>query len=877
VAKFSSWFKGKTAKSNQFQGKKPALPSSDEGEKPTENESLAPTKLEKAKQFLTKAKTVSSTILDKLPGAGKPLYRRSWFWAGLGVTGGIVGLNYGIWSLDQTLPSKADFSSVVREQTLTIKAADGTVLQQQGEVGREQLLLEQIPEKLKKAFIASEDRRFEQHNGVDNQGILRAVWNNLRSQNVVEGGSTITQQLARILFLKQERTVWRKVKEMRLAQKMEEELTKDQILERYLNLVYLGSGAYGVADAAQVYFSKPVSELTLGEMATIAGLAPAPSVFSPAINAEVAKQRRNLVLQRMFEDKVITDSEKQAAMSEAIVVKKSTPKRQQVDAPYFTSFVQKELPKIVPANVLQSGGLTVETTLNPAWQKSAEEAIAKTLRNQGRWQRFKQAAMVAINPRNGEIKAMVGGSEFGKYQFNRVTQAQRQPGSTFKSFVYAAAMATGMSPYKSYLDAPLIVDGYEPKNYDEGFRGYMTIRDALTKSVNIVAVKTLMDVGFNPTIKLAQSMGIKSPLKPTYSLALGSNEVNLLEITGAYGTLAANGLHVEPHGITRVLNRRGEVVWQADFQPKRVLDADSAAITTWMLRNVVTSGTGQPAQLGNRPVAGKTGTTDDVRDLWFIGYIPQLVTGVWLGNDDNRPTWGNSGTAAYAWNEFMEEATKGMTVEMFSERPKKLEGRKATIKAEGTKPRRVRTRSVPIIRDGDDDNNNNDDGSFRRRRRTTQNNFNSNNDNNDGGDDNSNGRSRRMRRRVFREETQTQQQDFTPRRRRSSFSQQQNDNNDDDNSSSRRRIRRQRYRSDDSNSSQSSGESFTPRRRRIRQQDNGSSSSPPPRRVRQRSTESAPPPRRNSAPPPSEAPSPPRTPSWRERLRPSDQSSNSSG
>ncbi|WP_230968557.1 transglycosylase domain-containing protein [Nostoc sp. WHI] len=663
-------------------------------------------------------KILPSRMTTNLAKKNKPLYRRIWFWAslGVGVGGGIVGLIYGIGLIDRTLPDKADLKAVVREQTLTIKAADGTILQQQGEATREQLKLEQIPDNLKKAFIASEDRRFQQHNGVDLQGIARASLNNLRSQGVVEGGSTITQQLARILFLKQEQTVWRKLKEVRLAQKIESELTKDQILERYLNLVYLGAGAYGVADAAWVYFSKSPNQLSLAEMATIAGLAPAPSLYAPDKNPAAAKRRRDLVLQRMQEDKVITPEQRQAAIQEPLTLKSSLPKRMQVQSPYFTSYVQKELPKYVSSDVLASGGLVVETTLNPTWQKVAEEAVAKTLRNQGRWENFKQAALVAVDPRSGEVKAMVGGKDFGKNQFNRVTQAQRQPGSTFKGFVYATAIASGKSPYDSYQDAPFVVDGYEPKNYSENFRGSMNIRDALTRSVNVIAVKVLIDVGFKPTIKLAHEMGIKSQLKPTYSLALGSNEVNLLELTSAYGSFATLGLHREPYGIRRIINRQGKVIWSAKFKSKRVLDADSAAIMTWMLRNVVEGGTGAAAQLGNRQVAGKTGTSDKARDLWFIGYIPQMVTGVWLGNDDNRPTDGSSSSAAYTWHEFMEKAVQGMPVEKFPKRPK-LEGRKGTIKAQSIKPKQVLNRSISSDNDSESVRNSEDSGSSRRRRR----------------------------------------------------------------------------------------------------------------------------------------------------------------
>lgn len=771
------------------------------------HENLPPTMLVKAKQLLSQMTNVSSGMFARIARSDKPFYRRLWFWAGLGVGGGIIAFNYGIESIDRTLPDKAELKAVVREQTLTIKAADGTILQQQGEATREQLRLEQIPDTLRRAFIASEDRRFEQHSGVDAQGIVRAVLNNLRSQDVVEGGSTITQQLARILFLKQERTIWRKLKEVRLAQKIEQELTKDQILERYLNLVYLGSGAYGVADASWVYFSKAVDQLTLPEMATIAGLAPAPSIYAPDRNPTAAITRRNLVLQRMQEDGFITAAQKQAATQEKLTLKSSLPKRLEVASPYFTTYIQKELPKYVGPDVLAGGGLVVETTLNLTWQAAAEAAVAKTLKNQGRWENFKQAALVAIDPRNGEIQVMVGGKDFGKNQFNRVTQAQRQPGSTFKGFVYATAIASGKNPYDSYLDAPLVVDGYEPKNYSSDFRGWVNIRDALTRSVNIVAVKVLIDVGFEPTIKLAHDMGIKSELKPTYSLALGSNEVNLLELTSAYGSFATQGLHTEVHGIRRILNRRGEVVWSAEYQPKRVLDADSAAIMTWMLRNVVVQGTGSAAQLDNRPVAGKTGTSDEARDLWFIGYIPQVVTGVWLGNDNNRPTWGSSGSAAYTWHEFMKKAVEGMPVEKFPARPK-LDDRKGSIKAKPLKPKRIVNR--PISTDNkksDEDTNSNSDSSTRRRRSSS------------------------------RSSQPDQQSEDRPRRRR-------------------------RYQQIDDNTSS--------RRQRRARNTESSESSRPQRRARQAEPE----PRRSSSPPSnSSSGSSSSQPSWRERLKPGQSSS----
>lgn len=635
---------------------------------------------------MSRSSSVSNQTSAK--SGNKPLIRRYWFWLGLGASGGLIALGSVWWSIE-SIPSPAQLFTFVRGNTLTIKASDGTILQQQGPATREQLKIKQIPKPLIQAFIASEDRRFYQHQGVDYQGIFRAAWANLRSANVVEGGSSITQQVARILFLNQERSMWRKLKEIRLATKIEQNLSKEQVLERYLNLVYLGQGAYGVADAAWVYFSKPVNKLTLSEMATIAGLAPAPSLYSPTVNLTAAQQRRNLVLQRMQEDGVITAAAATAAKNTPITLKPSSPKRLQVIAPYFTTYIQKELPKYVSQDVLAEGGLTVETTLNPKWQQQAEAVVKDTVENNGRWQHFDQAAMVAIAPKTGEIKAMVGGSQFGnKNQFNRVTQAQRQPGSTFKGFVYTTAIASGISPYKQYLDSPFKVDGYEPKNSSKKFRGNLAMRDALAASINVVAVKVLMDVGFEPTIKLAQQMGIKSPLIPAYSLALGSSEVNLLELTNAYGTLATQGMHTEAHGIRRILNRNGETIYTAEIKPKRVLDSDSAAIATEMLRNVVLSGTGGAAGLADRPVAGKTGTSDKARDLWFVGYIPQMVAGVWLGNDNNQPTWGSSSTAAYAWHRFMAKVVEKMAVEKFPDIPK-LAGRKGTIQAQPVKPRRI--------------------------------------------------------------------------------------------------------------------------------------------------------------------------------------------
>ncbi|MBW4617919.1 MAG: penicillin-binding protein 1A [Cyanosarcina radialis HA8281-LM2] len=694
---------------------------------------------------------------------------------GVGVGGGAIALGIGWWQLEKSLPDSAnDVLTYTRPETLTLKAADGSIIKQTGPATREQLKISQMPKPLVQAFIAIEDRRFYQHQGVDYQGILRAIFSNLQAQDVVEGGSTITQQLARMVFFDQERSLWRKLREFRMAQRIEQEVQKEKILERYLNLVYLGEGAYGVADAAWVYFSKKVDRLTLAEMAMLAGLPAAPHEFSPFVNKEVALKRRNLVLQEMQKGGYITSAEAEAAIRQPLNLKRSQPKRLQQQAPYFTQYIEKELPKYVSPEVLKVGGLTVETSINPKWQQEAEAAVERTVEKRSRRDRFEQVALVAIDPRSGQIKVMVGGKDFGTNQFNRVTQAQRQPGSTFKVFVYTTAIAAGITPYQGYLDAPLKVDGYQPKNFSESYSGWLSMRDALVNSVNVVALKILLDVGWEPTINTARKMGIESDLQQVYSLALGGSEVNLLELTSAYGTLANKGMHVEAHGIRRIIDQRGKVIYEEKFTPERAVDEETSAIMTWLLRGVVNEGTGQAADLDDRPVAGKTGTSDEARDLLFVGYIPQLVTGVWLGNDNNDPTNGASSTAAYTWNQFMVEAVKDIPAEEFPKRPEKLEGRKPQIKVQPIKPGSIVSGKPDRAEDSDED---------QPRSR----------------------RSRRLRAAASEEE------DRTPRRRRSRRLQ---EASDEDNQTSRRRSRRSR-RSAEATESTDENRS-TSRRRRVR-------------------------------------------------------------
>ncbi|MBD2580414.1 penicillin-binding protein 1A [Oscillatoria sp. FACHB-1406] len=734
----------------------------------------------------------------------KQLHRRFWLWFGLSAGGGAVVLLSTWQRLEQSLPAtKGEIETFAQEKTMVIKATDGSILQEIGPVTHEYLDIKQISPNIKHAFIASEDRRFEEHGGVDYWGIARAVVVNLRAADVVEGGSTIAQQLARIVFLDRERHVWRKLREMRLAQQIEKDYSKDEILERYLNLVYLGSGSYGVSDAAWNYFGKSGRDLTVPEAAMLAGMAPAPSLYSPLENKDKALERRNVVLQRMAEAKFLTPEEAKKAIASPIVLNPKQPKRLERKEPYFTEYIQKQIPKYLTPKEINEGGIVVETTLHPAWQRAATKAVKNAVENYGGSSNFKQAALVAIDPRNGEIRAMVGGKDYEDKkengQFNRATLAKRQPGSTFKTFVYSTAIAAGFSPYDGLRDDPLVVDGYTPKNYDEKYQGWLSMRDALVNSRNIPAVKMLIQVGWDPVVKMAKQMGLESPLNKTYSLALGSSEVTLLELTSAYGTLANQGVHWPAIGIRRIVDRKGKVLYQSNPKPVKALDEDSANIMTWLLRQVVESGTGTAAQIG-RPAAGKTGTTDKARDLWFVGYVPQLVAGVWLGNDNNEPTWGASSLAAGTWENFMEDTIEWFPEEKFPPRPEQIEGRKGTIKAQPIQPKVQYYKELPKPKNEEDSeansNSDSDSGSSRRSRRRRS--YNSDNSDSDSGNYTPPRRSRRSRSSDSDESSSSGSSERSSRRSRRSY-------NSDESEAPRRQ--RSRSSSDESGSSSSSGRS----------------------------------------------------------------------
>lgn len=508
---------------------------------------------------------------------------------------------------------------------------------------REYVALEEIPEPTRLAVLAIEDDRFYLHPGVDVRALMRATWRNLRAGELREGGSTITQQLARSLYLSRRRSVTRKIAEMLLALELERRLTKDEILERYLNQVYFGQGAYGIEMAARVYFGKAVGALTLSESALLAGLIRAPSTNNPYRNLGLASERQRIVLRRMAQLGFVSE---EAAQRAADVPLRLAPPRNAgfigMRAAYFSSTVLQYLIERYGEDLVYTGGLQVYTTLDLRMQGAAERALRKGLEAARRARlNVTQGALVALNPHTGYIRALVGGYDFEQSPYNRAWQAQRQAGSTFKPFIYTAAVANGWRPTKRILDAPIrYPDGsrkiWEPKNYDKKFRGWVTMRQALEQSINIPAIRTLEDLGPQRVISYARRMGIQSPLAPNLSLALGASEVTPLEMASAYGTLATKGIHAQPIMVLKVVDRYGRVL--EENRPKRdlALDESVAAQMIDLLKGVVQRGTGRRASIG-RPVAGKTGTSDDHRNAWFIGFTPYLSTAVWVGNDDNAP------------------------------------------------------------------------------------------------------------------------------------------------------------------------------------------------------------------------------------------------
>ncbi|WP_413403695.1 MULTISPECIES: transglycosylase domain-containing protein [unclassified Synechococcus] len=571
-------------------------------------------------------------------------------------------------AFDATLPDARGISRFNRPGTTTLLASNGEVIQKLGPATREKIQPGQMPLLVKQAFIAAEDRRFYDHNGVDFWGIGRAVVRNVRQGAVREGASTITQQLARTVFLSQDRTITRKLKEAALAYKLERQLSKEQILEQYLNYVYLGASAYGLADAAWVYFSKTPDQLNLQEAALIAGLPPAPSVYSPLVNPELALERRGIVLNRMEQAGFITASEAEQARSSPLDLKSAIPKYFNSSAPYFTSWVAQQLPQLLTPEQLEVGGLKIRTSLNLDWQRKAQQVVRKFAPYNT------EGVIVSMEPGTGLVRVMVGGKNFSSSQFNRATQGLRSPGSTFKLFPYAAAISSGVKPEDVFVDSPRCWAGYCPKNFGNKYFGNISLADALKNSLNTVAVQLQDKVGFDAIISTANKLGIgnERPLGKYYPMAIGAYEQTVLDMTAAYAAVANRGVYVKPMAIEEIRGPQGNVIWSRRIdgdKGRRAIDSEVADAMNWMLQRVVTGGTGGAARLDDRPVAGKTGTSEGARDLWFIGSIPQLTTAVWFGYDNNAETHSSSSEAAWAWSRFMTQVKDNYNVENFPAKP----------------------------------------------------------------------------------------------------------------------------------------------------------------------------------------------------------------
>ncbi|HEU5194079.1 MAG TPA: penicillin-binding protein 1A, partial [Methylomirabilota bacterium] len=526
--------------------------------------------------------------------------------------------------------------------------------------------LAHIPQSLRDAVIATEDKRFYYHWGIDPIGIARAVAQNYRRGRIVEGGSTITQQLTKLLFLTPDKSLERKMKEAVLALELERRYSKDRILEMYLNQVYFGHGAYGVEAASRTYFGKSVSELNVRESALVAGLPRAPSTYSPFDHADLAKKRREVVLRRMVEFGAIKDADaKRLARADLGLI---PPERRRTTGQYFLDFVQQGLEAKYGADMVFKGGLNVYTTLNPTMQLAAEQALRDGLKalesrtvKGGKAAEHPEGALVTVEPQTGYVRAMVGGYDFFRSEFNRATQARRQPGSAFKPFIYLAALESGFTPATRVEDAPIqfpLANGqvWKPENYDRKFRGPTTLQQAIEESVNVVTVKIQERIGLNHTIQVARRFGIASPLDVNLSLALGTSDLTLIELTSAYGAMGNQGQWLPPTTIRYVTDAGGKLLEENLPEPREAVPPELAYVITHMLKGVVERGTGQAAKALGRPVAAKTGTTNDYSNAWFIGYTPRLATGVWVGYDRPRSLGKDetgSRVAVPIWTTFM--------------------------------------------------------------------------------------------------------------------------------------------------------------------------------------------------------------------------------
>jgi penicillin-binding protein 1A len=543
-----------------------------------------------------------------------------------------------------------------RPPNIQIVGLNGRVLATRGEMGGSAVPLRELPAFMPKAFLAIEDRRFYSHYGIDPFGVMRAIGANVLHRGVSQGGSTITQQLAKNLFLTQERTMQRKLQEVILAVWLERKFTKDEILDLYLNRVYFGSGAYGVEAAAQRYFGKSARNVTLSEAALLAGLVKSPSKLAPTRNFDGAERRAQIVLAAMSDASYISaDAAKVAIASAPKIVKPSAGG----SINYVADWVMDVLDGVV-GRVEQD--IVVETTIDPALQAAAEKALLDELLPKGGKFDVEQGAFVAMTPQ-GAVRALVGGKNYAESQFNRAVAAKRQPGSAFKPFVYLAALERGLTPDTIREDKPIDVKGWKPENYSREYFGPVSLTRALAHSLNTVSVRLTLEVGPQAVVRTAHRLGIASKLEPNASIALGTSEVSVMELVSSYVPFANGGIAVAPHVIDKVRTAGGKLIYRAHNPGLgRVIDERTAAAMNQMMQETLTTGTARKADTGGFPAAGKTGTSQEFRDAWFVGYTGHLVAGVWLGNDDSSATkkLTGGGMPVDIWSRFMKAAHQGL-------------------------------------------------------------------------------------------------------------------------------------------------------------------------------------------------------------------------
>jgi penicillin-binding protein 1A len=557
-----------------------------------------------------------------------------------------------------TLPPIQSLEVPKRPPTVEIVGLDGKVLTTRGEMSGTDVPIKELPPYLPRAFVAIEDRRFYSHFGVDPIGLARAVAANVARRGVSQGGSTITQQLAKNLFLTQERTLWRKLQELVLALWLERKFSKAEILELYLNRVYFGSGAYGVEAAAQRYFGKSARQVKVAEAAMLAGVVKSPSRLAPNRNPAGAERRAQTVLTAMGELGFITETMMKTALAQPARAVKPAGAG---SVNYVADWIMDVLDDLV-GRIEQD--LVVETSIDPALQTAAEKALIDELALRGQKFDVAQGAIVAMSP-DGAVRALVGGKNYAESQYNRAVVAKRQPGSAFKPFVYLAALERGLTPETIREDKPIAVKGWKPENYSRDYHGPVTLTQALALSLNTVSVRLTLEVGPAAVAKTAYRLGIASKLDANASLALGTSEVSLIELTSAYAPFANGGDAVATHVVERVRTHAGKVLFSRSAQKLgRIVDPRYVAMMNTMMRETLQIGTAQKAQLAGWPVAGKTGTSQDFRDAWFIGYTGHLVTGVWLGNDDSSPTRKatGGGLPVEIWTRFMKSAHQGVAI-----------------------------------------------------------------------------------------------------------------------------------------------------------------------------------------------------------------------